>query len=166
MARSNQVRRQQSHAFKKVRADHAAETAEDYVEAVSDIVHALGECRVKHLVEHMGVTHVTVSRTIARLEAEGLVETEPYKPIRLTAAGERLAARSRRRHQIVLEFLRALGVTDQVARQDAEGIEHHVSESTLDRMEAFTQVIAAAKVAPADPQPTPINSEPEEPAQS
>ena len=124
-------------AYRKVRADHAAETAQDYVEAISDIVHSEGICRVKHLAEHMGVSHVTVSRIIARLLDEQLVETERYRPIRLTAKGERLAAESRRRHEIVRQFLLALGVPEAEAGSDAEGIEHHVGSSTLQCMELF-----------------------------
>lgn len=123
--------------FAKTRADHATETAEDYVEAVSDLVHRQGECRVKDLAAFFGVTHVTVSRIIARLQELDLVETEPYRPIRLTARGERLAAESRRRHAIVVRFLRAIGVPNEVAEHDAEGIEHHVSEATLTCMERF-----------------------------
>jgi DtxR family manganese transport transcriptional regulator len=126
-----------SASFSKVRVDHATETAEDYVEAVSDILHRAGECRVKDLAEHMGVSHVTVSRVIARLADEQLVDTEPYRPIRLTARGERLAAESRRRHETVLGFLLALGVPEAEARRDTEGIEHHVGEVTLQRMAAF-----------------------------
>lgn len=110
------------------------ETAEDYVEAVADILHRDGECRVKNLAAHMGVTHVTVTRAISRLCRKGLVETEPYRPIRLTAEGQRLAARSRARHETVLAFLRAIGVPDVDARRDAEGIEHHVGQATLDAM--------------------------------
>lgn len=128
-----------SASFTKVRADHATETAEDYVEAVSDILHRAGECRVKDLAEHMGVSHVTVSRVIARLADEQLVDTEPYRPIRLTARGERLAAESRRRHETVLGFLLALGVPEAEARRDTEGIEHHVGEVTLQRMAAFVE---------------------------
>jgi DtxR family manganese transport transcriptional regulator len=126
-------------SFRKVRADHAAETAQDYVEAVSDIVHRHGVCRVKDLAEHMGVSHVTVSRIIARLLEERYVETEPYRPIRLTARGERLAAESRRRHETVFRFLVALGVPEQEAGPDAEGIEHHVGETTLKHMAAYVR---------------------------
>ncbi len=126
-------------ALRKVRADHATETAQDYVEAVSDIVHRHGVCRVKHLVEHMGVSHVTVSRIIARLRDEQLVDTEHYRPIRLTAKGERLAAESRRRHEIVHQFLLALGVPESDAGSDAEGIEHHVGSATLQSMVQFLQ---------------------------
>ncbi|MHC4128375.1 MAG: manganese-binding transcriptional regulator MntR [Planctomycetota bacterium] len=140
MTRQRWIRRRPARpgrSFRKVRADHASETAQDYVEAVSDIVHRQGECRVKDLAEHMGVSHVTVSRIIARLLDERYVETEPYRPIRLTARGERLAAESRRRHEIVFRFLIALGVPEIEAGPDAEGIEHHVGEVTLKRMEAF-----------------------------
>src|SRR5262245_42907011 len=126
-------------SFTKVRTDHASETAEDYVEAVSDILHRKGECRVKDLVEHMGVTHVTVSRVIARLVDRNLVDTEPHRPIRLTAEGERLAAAARRRHELVLAFLLALGVPEADAQRDAEGLEHHVGQSTLERMKAFVE---------------------------
>jgi DtxR family manganese transport transcriptional regulator len=125
--------------FAKVRRDHATETAEDYVEAVSDIVRRDGVCRVKHLARHMGVSHVTVTRIIARLQDEDLVRTEPYRPIELTARGERLAARCRRRHETVLAFLRALGVPEDDARRDAEGIEHHVGERTLVCMRRFIE---------------------------
>lgn len=123
--------------FHKVRSDHASETAEDYVEAVSDIVHHQGECRVKDLAEHMGVSHVTVSRIINRLQDERLVETEPYRPIRLTGDGEKLAAAARRRHRIVLDFLREIGVPVEEAMRDAEGIEHHVGSVTLNCMQRF-----------------------------
>jgi len=124
-------------SFKKVRADHASETAEDYVEAISDILHRRGECRVKDLAAHMGVSHVTVSRVVGRLTEEDLVSTEPHKPVRLTAAGERLAATARRRHETVLAFLLAIGVPEQEARRDTEGIEHHVGQVTLDCMAAL-----------------------------
>src|SRR5690349_7256241 len=117
--------------FSKVRTDHAAETAEDYVEAVSDMLHRHGECRVKDLARHMGVSHVTVSRIVARLHELGLVDTERHRPIRLTAAGEKLAAESRRRHEIVLAFLRSIGVPEADAQRDTEGIEHHVGPATL-----------------------------------
>ncbi len=134
--------------FAKVRADHATETAQDYVEAVADILYRQGECRVKDLAGHMGVSHVTVSRIIARLQQEHLVDTEPYQPIRLTLRGQQLAAASRRRHETVLEFLLALGVPDEDARRDTEGIEHHVGVRTLDRMAAFVREHGPASETP------------------
>ena len=81
-----------SQTFRKARADHATETAQDYVESISDIVRNKGECRVKDLSDLLGVSHVTVSRAVARFQQQRLITTEPYGPIRLTAKGERLAA--------------------------------------------------------------------------
>ena len=132
-------------SFAKVRADHSRETAQDYVEAVADLLYRQGECRVKDLAKHMGVSHVTVSRIISRLQQEDLVETKPYRPIRLTPHGEQLAAESRWRHETVLGFLLALGVPEADARRDAEGIEHHVGVRTLERMAVFARGGRAAK---------------------
>ncbi|WP_288143058.1 iron dependent repressor, metal binding and dimerization domain protein, partial [Salmonella enterica] len=57
----------------------------------------------------------------------------------LTPEGEKLAQESRERHQIVENFLLVLGVSPEIARRDAEGMEHHVSQETLDAFLAFTQ---------------------------
>lgn len=124
-----------SHA--RTRRDHASEMAEDYVEAIDDLVQGKGTCRVVDLARRFGVTHVTVSRTTQRLVRDGLAETQPYGPITLTEQGRKLANASRQRHKIVLSFLRTLGVCDAVAEVDSEGIEHHCSDETLQRMKQF-----------------------------
>jgi len=132
-------RHDQSARFRSTRAAHRDETAEDYVEAILQITHERGEARVRDLATLMGVTHVTVTRIISRLAREGLVETARRRPIELTAQGRRLAARIRRRHDVVLGFLLAIGVPAKQAEIDAEGIEHHVSEATIRAMRAATR---------------------------
>ena len=79
---------------------------------------------------------------ITRLQRDGLVHTRPYRSIFLTSEGHKLANASRKRHQIVLNFLRAIGVSKQTAEQDAEGIEHYASDETL---LAFSQFVAQSK---------------------
>jgi DtxR family manganese transport transcriptional regulator len=123
---------------RRTRENHANETAEDYVEAVFEIVEETGQCRVGDLVKHFAVSHVTVSRTVGRLQSEGLLHTQPYKPIELTSAGIKLAKRMKKRHAIVFNFLLSLGVDQQTAQIDSEGIEHHVSDQTLRAMKDFT----------------------------
>jgi DtxR family transcriptional regulator, manganese transport regulator len=113
------------------RRAHASETAEDYVELISDLITAGGEARVVDLARALGVSHVTVVRTVARLVRDGWVTSRPYRAIFLTSAGEKLAAQARERHRIVIAFLRSIGVSERTAEIDAEGIEHHVSEETL-----------------------------------
>lgn len=127
----------QSQPYQRTRSDHASEIAEDYVEAIADLIESNGQCRVRDLAGHFGVTHVTVVRTVQRLERDALVTTEPYKPIELTPKGKRLANACKRRHDIVYDFLLALGVDPKVAATDAEGIEHHVSPSTLRQFKRF-----------------------------
>lgn len=122
---------------RQVRADHAEEIAEDYVEAILDLIERSEAPRVSSLASRFGVSHVTVIRTLARLERAGLVATERASPVRLTAAGRRLAMRARRRHGIVQRFLVALGLDEATADREAEGIEHHVGAKTLRLMERF-----------------------------
>ena len=121
--------------YRRTREDHRTETAEDYVEAIADILAEQSVCRITDLARLFSVSNVTVHRIVERLQAEGLVDTEPYKPLKLTAAGKRLAAKCRRRHEIVYQFLLSIGVDKGTAAIDAEGIEHHVSSNTLRRFE-------------------------------
>ena len=123
--------------FSQTRSRHASETAEDYVEAVLDLIEEKGECRVLDLSRFFNVSHVTVSRTVKRLNDANLLYTQPYKPIELTERGHKLAIKSKKRHEIVLSFLIKLGVDKANAEIDSEGIEHHVSSSTLDAMKKF-----------------------------
>jgi len=123
----------------RTREDHATELAEDYVEAIAEIIAENGNCRVRDLVAFFEVTHVTINRTVARLVRDGWVKTEPYAPIELTKRGAKLAASCAARHEVVLNFLLAHGVSKRTATLDAEGIEHHVSPETLKMMQRYVE---------------------------
>jgi len=123
------------HKHERTRRDHATELAEDYVEAIDDIITREGVCRAVDLVEHFQVTHATVSNAVGRLVRDGFAKSEPYQPIELTAKGKKLASKARYRHETVKRFLRRLGVSEESARIDSEGIEHHVGKETLDAMQ-------------------------------
>ena len=124
--------------FRRVREDHSRETAEDYVELIQALTAETGEARAVDMAARLGVSQVTVTKTIQRLMRDGLVTTQPYRAVFLTEEGQRMAEESRRRHQVVVGFLLALGVGDATAETDAEGIEHHVSDETLEAMRRFT----------------------------
>jgi DtxR family transcriptional regulator, manganese transport regulator len=128
-----------SHAegFRKARKARRTELAEDYVELIADFVDAQGEARQVDIARRLGVAQPTVAKMLNRLAEDGLISRQRYRSIFLTEAGRRLAEESRRRHQLVEAFLTALGVSDEVARSDAEGIEHHVSAETLDAFGRF-----------------------------
>ncbi len=115
----------------RTREEHSEETAEDYVELIAALIAETGEARAIDMARRLGVTHVTVGRTIQRLQRDGFVTTQPYRSIFLTDSGRKLAEKARRRHETVVNFLRSIGVPESVAQSDAEGIEHHVSAETL-----------------------------------
>ena len=125
---------------RRTRQEHAQETAQDYVELIADLIAQTGEARVIDIARSFGITHVTVARTIQRLQREGLVNTQPYRAIFLTDAGRKLSEEARKRHNTVVAFLRSIGVPETAAQADAEGIEHHVSKETL---AAFTKHLKA-----------------------
>jgi DtxR family transcriptional regulator, manganese transport regulator len=134
-----------SDRFQHTRGSHAKETAEDYVEAIAELNELNGICRGVDLARMFRVTPVTVSKTIARLQAEGLVDFVPYGPLSLTLSGSRMAAYSRARHEIVVRFLKAIGVSDMTAEIDAEGIEHHVSPETLAAIQKISETMLKTK---------------------
>jgi len=127
----------QAESLQQTRKEHASEIAEDYVEAIADLSASEGEARVVDLARRLGVTHVTVNRTLARLQRDGYVITRPYRAIFLTDTGRKLAEACHQRHTTVVAFLQALGVSQKTAELDAEGIEHHVSPETLAAFEHY-----------------------------
>lgn len=127
----------QRRAHARIRTDHATELAEDYVEAIAELLDSHGVCRATDLAARFVVSHVTVNRTLGRLIRDGYVESQPYGPVFLTAKGKRLARMAKDRHQIVLNFLMAIGVDEATAIVDSEGIEHHVSDVTLRAMQSL-----------------------------
>ena len=130
------VARQAAH-HSKIRRDHSAELAEDYVEMIAQLLRTHGEARTVDIAQRLGVTHVTVNRTISRLMRDGLARSAPYRSIFLTEKGEALAHQSEIRHALVVRFLRKLGVNPADAEADAEGIEHHLSAATLAAIRRF-----------------------------
>lgn len=122
---------------KKTRLARSREVAQDYVEAIADQIALTGEARVVDIARRLGVSHVTVNRTVSRLHRDGLVTAARYRAVFLTDAGREMAERVKYRHEVVIAFLEKLGVASPDAKSDAEGIEHHVSDATLAAFERY-----------------------------
>jgi len=135
--------KQQAQWFERVREAHQTETAEDYVELIADLIEIKGEARVVDLSKRFGVSHSTVNKVVSRLKKEGLVNSEPYRSLFLTKTGKTLAEACKVRHTIVVNFLKAIGVSEKTAEMDAEGVEHHVSKETLKAFELFIKKAGA-----------------------
>ena len=129
----------QARRFGKARSAQSTALLEDYVELIADLLASGGEARPTDIARRLGVSHATAIKAIARLKREGLATARPYRGVFLTESGEALAARAHRRHRVVVDLLIAVGVPSEAAEQDAEGIEHHVSDTTL---AAFSRFLA------------------------
>lgn len=129
--------RTQAGRFGKARHAQSAALVEDYAELIADLLATAGEARPTDIARRLGVSHATAIKAIVRLKREGLATARPYRGVFLTEAGEKLAERVRARHRLVVAVLIALGVPAEAAEQDAEGIEHHVSDAALSAFEAF-----------------------------
>ena len=128
-----------SDRFEQVRNARNTETAEDYTEMIADLIRETGEARAVDLAKHFGVTGPTVNSIIRRLVREELVISKPYRSIFLTEKGQILADYCKKRHEIVYDFLIKIGVNSETAKNDAEGLEHHVSPETLSVFEKYNK---------------------------
>jgi DtxR family manganese transport transcriptional regulator len=135
----------QARRFEKARSAQATAVLEDYVELIDDLLVTSGEARPTDIARRLGVTHATAIKTITRLKREGLAMSKRYRGVFLTPEGHGLAERVRARHRLVVDLLRAVGVPEQCAELDAEGIEHHVSDVAL---AAFTRFLKRQGSAP------------------
>ena len=126
-------------SFQKVRDAHKTENTEDYLEIIADLLNTKGEARIVDIASKLDIAQATANKTIQRLQNQGFVKKEPYRSIFLTLKGQEVASVSKKRHIIVLTFLKNLGLDARTAEADAEGIEHHVSDKTLKKMEQFNK---------------------------
>lgn len=132
----------QARRFGKTRVAQSVALVEDYAELIADLLDSAGEARPTDIARRLGVSHATVVKNVARLKREGVATSRPYRGVFLTQAGHAIADRVRARHRLVVEVLVMLGVPSETAEEDAEGIEHHVSEVTL---QAFGRFLVARR---------------------
>jgi DtxR family transcriptional regulator, manganese transport regulator len=127
----------QARRFGKTRSAQSTALLEDYVELIADLLTDAGEARPTDIARRLGVSHATAIKALSRLKRAGLATGRPYRGIFLTEKGQALAERVRARHRLVVDLLRAIGVPAESAEADAEGIEHYVSETTLQAFSRF-----------------------------
>lgn len=115
--------------------------AEDYLERILELINSKGYARVVDIAISLKISQASVTNMVQRLDSEGLLKYEKYRGLVLTTAGETLARNIARRHELLTDFLRVLGVEERVIEHDVEGMEHHISPSTLRAIEALTKTL-------------------------
>lgn len=126
---------------KKERTDRM----EDYLEIIYELVQQKGYVTSVDITECLNVSAPSVTKMMRRLQSTGHLEYEKYRGIRLTPQGISVAKSIRKKHELLTEFFKFLGVREDVANSDAEGIEHHLHPETLEKLEKFLHTILNKK---------------------
>jgi DtxR family Mn-dependent transcriptional regulator len=129
-------------------------SVEDYLKAIYRLSPQGRPASTSEIAHRLELSPASVSGMVKRLSEQGLLEHVPYKGVQLTAEGRRAALRMLRRHRLIEAYLVAfLGYTWDTVHDEAERMEHAVSDALVERMAA---VLGNPTVDPhGDPIPTP-----------
>ena len=114
----------------------------DYLEKIEQLIARKGYARVVDIAAGLKISQASVTAMVQRLDAEGFIKYEKYRGMVLTSSGLEVARRIAHRHQLLTDFLRVLGVSDEkVIYDDVEGMEHHISPDTFKAIEGLTRYL-------------------------
>ena len=114
---------------------------EDYLEVIYELITHKGYATTVDISDYLNVSSPSVTKMLQRLNESGHVNYERYRGISLTESGVAVAKNMHERHGILAEFLKMIGVDEDTANRDAEGIEHHLHPETLKRLEEFIRLV-------------------------
>ena len=115
---------------------------EDYLEAIWDLQKNKGYIKVKDIADKLEVTRPSVSEMIKKLSENEYIIYEKYGGIIFTGKGKKLAQEIKKRHNLFVEFLKIIGVSEENAQQDACKLEHDVSPETITCLLEFVEFIS------------------------
>ncbi|AIC14991.1 transcriptional regulator MntR [Nitrososphaera viennensis] len=113
---------------------------EDYLEVIYELIQHKGYATTVDISDYLNVSSPSVTKMLQRLSESGHVNYEKYRGITLTEAGVAVAKSMHDRHGVLAEFLMMIGVDEDTANRDAEGIEHHLHPETLRKLEEFVKL--------------------------
>jgi Mn-dependent DtxR family transcriptional regulator len=114
---------------------------EDYLEIIYELVQRKGYATLADVAEHLNVRPPSVTMMMRRLDQSGLLNYEKYRGIRLTEKGMDIAKIIHDRHSILSEFLKMIGVSEKIANEDAESMEHHLHPQTMHRLIELMRIL-------------------------
>ena len=118
-------------APRKERPTAPSRALEDYLEQIHNLIEAKGYARVVDIAQNLGISQASVTNMIQKLDAEGYLIYERYRGVTLTDDGRRVGKAIAKRHDILSRLLTSFGIDEATVHQDVEGMEHHISKSTL-----------------------------------
>lgn len=114
---------------------------EDHIEQIYILIDQKGYARVSDIAESLSVLPSSVTKMVQKLDKDGYLVYERYRGLMLTPKGLKLGKRLVMRHELLEQFLRLIGVQEDRIYEDVEGIEHHLSWNSIDRIADLIQVM-------------------------
>ena len=114
---------------------------EDYLEVIYELITRKGYATTVDISDYLNVSSPSVTKMIQRLNESGHINYEKYRGISLTESGMAVAKNIHDRHGLLATFLKMIGVDEEIANRDAEGIEHHLHPETLKKLDEFIRLV-------------------------
>ncbi|MEW4284034.1 transcriptional regulator MntR [Priestia koreensis] len=112
---------------------------EDYIEQIYMLIEDKGYARVSDIAEALAVHPSSVTKMVQKLDKDEYLVYEKYRGLVLTTKGKKIGKRLVYRHELLEQFLRIIGVDEENIYEDVEGIEHHLSWNSIDRIGDLVQ---------------------------
>ena len=107
---------------------------EDYLEMIYRLSQNEGYVRVQQLADHLHVQAPSATKIVQKLAAAGILDYQKYGLIQLTEKGKTMGKYLLERHTVIENFLRIIGVEEELILKDTEMIEHHLSTSAVQKI--------------------------------
>lgn len=118
---------------------------EDYIEQIYLLIESKGYARVSDIADALSVHPSSVTKMVKKLDKDEYLNYEKYRGLILTAKGKKIGKRLVYRHDLLEQFLEIIGVDKENIYDDVEGIEHHLSWNSIDRIGDLVQYFEADK---------------------
>ncbi|MBS4176627.1 transcriptional regulator MntR [Lederbergia citrea] len=113
---------------------------EDYIEQIFLLIENKGYARVSDIAEALEVHPSSVTKMVQKLDRDSYLIYEKYRGLILTPKGKKIGKRLVERHDLLESFLRIIGVKEENIYEDVEGIEHHLSWNSIERIGDLVQL--------------------------
>jgi DtxR family Mn-dependent transcriptional regulator len=145
------IQKREFHTFRgyqrqKEDRNQMSASMEDYLEMIYRLCRKEGYVRVNQLADQLNVQAPSVTKVVQKLGSMGLLDYEKYGLIQLTEEGEAVGRFLLDRHEAIENFLRIIGVKEELILKDTELIEHHLSIDSVQKIKNLYQFMKANPV--------------------
>ena len=114
---------------------------EDYLEVIYELIQQKGYATTADISKYLNVSSPSVTKMVKKLDENRYLKYEKYRGLNLTTEGINVAKNIHEKHSLFVEFLKIIGVEDEIAHIDAEGIEHHLHIQTIKKLQNFIMLL-------------------------